>query len=120
MSSLTTNHRLLIDGQLRAATGGATFDNINPTTGQVAGTAPDATAADGEEALSAARRAFDETDWANDVALRVRVLRQLDDASGAGKAGGAMAYENGCGRDGIRIFRKLVGARCDGIEVGWG
>lgn len=80
MSSLTSNHRLLIDGQLRAATGGATFDNINPTTGQVAGTAPNATAADGEEALSAARRAFDETDWANDVALRVRVLRQLDDA----------------------------------------
>ncbi|MSX74467.1 MAG: aldehyde dehydrogenase family protein, partial [Actinobacteria bacterium] len=80
MSSLTSNHRLLIDGHLRAATGGATFDNINPTTGQVAGTAPNATAADGEEALSAARRAFDETDWANDVALRVRVLRQLDDA----------------------------------------
>ena len=47
-------------------------------------------------------------------------LRQLDDASGAGNAGSAMAYEDGCGRDGIRIFRELVGERYDGIDVGWG
>ncbi len=38
-------------------------------------------------------------------------LRKLDDASGTGNAGSAMAYEDGCGRDGIRTFRKLVGAR---------
>jgi len=80
MGSLTSDHRLLIDGQLRAATDGGRFDNINPSTGKVAGTAPDATAADGEQALAAARRAFDETDWASDVSLRVRVLRQLDEA----------------------------------------
>jgi len=71
---------LLVDGELRPATGGATFDNLNPATGQVAGTAPDATAADAAQAVGAARRAFDESDWAYDVALRVRVLRQLDQA----------------------------------------
>lgn len=31
---------LLVDGELRPATGGGTFDNFNPATGQVAGTAP--------------------------------------------------------------------------------
>jgi len=75
-----TPDRLLINGELRAASNAATFDNINPSTGGVAGVAPDATAEDMEAAITSARRAFDETDWANDVAFRVRVLRQLDEA----------------------------------------
>ena len=80
---MTTNGsdlRLLVDGALRPAGGGGVYDNINPATGRIAGSAPDATAADAEEALAAARRAFDESDWSTDLSLRVRVLRQLDDA----------------------------------------
>lgn len=72
--------RLLIDGQLRAAAGGATYDNRSPTTGEVVGQAADASTADMEAALSAARRAFDDSEWATDVSLRVRCLRQLHDA----------------------------------------
>ena len=72
--------KLLIDGDLRVAEDGATYVNINPATAAPAGTAPDASRADAEAALSAARRAFDDTDWSRDVVLRVRVLRQLDDA----------------------------------------
>ncbi len=61
---------LYIDGTLRRAEGDKTYDNICPWTGEVAGQAADASAADVEEAVAAARRAFDETDWSRDHAAR--------------------------------------------------
>ena len=71
---------LLVDGQLRAATGSATFDTIDPSTEEVLGVAADATSADMEAAIDAARRAFDRGGWATDAGLRARCLRQLRDA----------------------------------------
>jgi len=79
-SDVWREERLLVDGVLRAASGGATFDNVNPATEQVIGVAADGTAADMDEAIGAARRAFDDTSWSTDVAFRVRCLRQLTDA----------------------------------------
>lgn len=73
-------HSLLIGGELRPAAGGAVYDNVNPATGAVIGVAPDATAADMDAALAAARAAFDESGWASDAALRARCLRQLQSA----------------------------------------
>jgi hypothetical protein len=49
---------LYIDGN-----GGRTFDVISPWTGEVVGKAADANADDVNAAITAARRAFDETDW---------------------------------------------------------
>jgi aldehyde dehydrogenase (NAD+) len=72
--------RLLIDGELVAAEGGATYDNISPSTEEVLGTAADATIADAERATLAARRAFDTTDWSTNTELRLRSLRQLHQA----------------------------------------
>jgi aldehyde dehydrogenase (NAD+) len=74
------DERLLIDGALVPAAGGATFDNINPATEQVIGVAADGAAADMDAAIGAARWAFDQTSWSTDVAFRVRCLRQLSDA----------------------------------------
>lgn len=71
--------RLLIDGKLVAGSGG-TFPTINPATEEVLGVAADATADDMNSAIAAARRAFDETDWSTDVELRVRCIRQLQQA----------------------------------------
>ena len=71
---------LLIDGRLVPASGGGTYDNVNPATGEVIGVAPDATVEDIDAAIDAARRAFDTTDWSTNVELRVRCLRQLHDA----------------------------------------
>jgi aldehyde dehydrogenase (NAD+) len=71
---------LLIDGKLVPASGGATYENINPATGKVVGVAPDASLDDIELAMAAARRAFDETDWSTDVEFRVRCIRQLQAA----------------------------------------
>lgn len=71
---------LLIDGKLGPASGGGTFETLNPATEEVLGAAADATAADMDAAIGAARRAFDETTWSTDVELRVRCIRQLRDA----------------------------------------
>ena len=72
--------RLLIDGSLRAASDGAAFDIVNPATEDVIGAAPEATPDDVDAAIAAARRAFDDTAWSTDHALRVRCLRQLHQA----------------------------------------
>ena len=53
--------QLLVDGKLRDASGGETFDIINPATEEVIGAAPAATTDDVDAAIGAARRAFDET-----------------------------------------------------------
>ncbi|MGH3563005.1 MAG: aldehyde dehydrogenase family protein, partial [Mycobacterium sp.] len=70
---------LLIDGKLVAGRAG-NFVTINPATEEVLGEAANADAADMDRAITAARRAFDETDWPRNTALRVRCVRQLRDA----------------------------------------
>jgi aldehyde dehydrogenase (NAD+) len=72
--------RLYVDGQLVAAEGGATYENIDPSTEEVLGVAADASPGDVDRAIAAARRAFDETGWSTDVELRARCLRQLHQA----------------------------------------
>jgi acyl-CoA reductase-like NAD-dependent aldehyde dehydrogenase len=68
---------LLIDGGLVPAGGGRTFPSIDPATEAVVGESADATAADAERAIRAARRAFDETDWSTDPKRRAGCLRHL-------------------------------------------
>jgi aldehyde dehydrogenase (NAD+) len=68
---------MLVDGALVEAEGGATFEDVNPATEEVVGRVADASTADMARAIAAARRAFDETDWATDVAFRKRCLEQL-------------------------------------------
>ena len=71
---------MLIDGKLVEATGGRTYDNINPATEAVIGPVADASVDDMDRAIDAARRAFDETDWSTNRALRKACLLQLKDA----------------------------------------
>jgi len=66
--------KLYIDGQLRGASNGATFDVISPWTGEPVGKAADATADDVNAAIAAARRAFDETDWSTNIEKRVALV----------------------------------------------
>jgi acyl-CoA reductase-like NAD-dependent aldehyde dehydrogenase len=72
------DRRLLIDGQL--VTADRTFPSINPATGDIVGHAPDAKVDDAQNAITAARRAFDTTSWSTDIELRVRCLQQLHQA----------------------------------------
>jgi aldehyde dehydrogenase (NAD+) len=78
--TVTGEHRMLIDGELVDAASGATYSNINPATEESLGEVADAGAPDMERAIAAARRSFDESDWANDRELRKRCLRQLHEA----------------------------------------
>ena len=69
------DRRMLIDGRLVEAD--ETFPSINPATEEVVGHAPDATVADAQAAIAAARRAFDTTDWSTNTESRIRCLDQL-------------------------------------------
>ncbi len=70
---------MFIDGAFAESSGG-TFDNINPATEEVLGVAADGATEDMKNAVAAARRAFDRTEWSTDHALRRRCLDQLQQA----------------------------------------
>jgi len=78
--ALNPETRNLIDGALVHAENGKTFANVNPATEEILGSTADSTHADMDRAIAAARRAFDETTWSTDHALRSRCLTQLYDA----------------------------------------
>ena len=80
LQGFTPERRMLIDGQLVEASGGARFDNVNPTDEKVLGEVADGTAEDMRRAIAAARRAFDETSWSTDHQFRKRCLEQLHEA----------------------------------------
>ncbi len=78
--AFTPEIRMLVDGELILADSGKTFDNINPATEEVIGQVADASAAEMQRAIGAARRSFDESDWSTNRALRKRCLEQLHEA----------------------------------------
>ena len=69
--------RLFINGKLVAAASGKTYPNLNPVTEEVIGEVADGGLEDMDKAIAAARRAFDETDWATNHAFRLKCLQQL-------------------------------------------
>ena len=71
--------KLCIDGAMRSAAGNKTFDNIGPWTGDVVGKAADASADDVNDAITAARRAFDKTDWAQQHDYRFQLMKKYRD-----------------------------------------
>ena len=68
---------LYIDGSLRPAEMDRTYDNVGPWTGQIVGQAADASAADVQAAIAAARRAFDTTDWSTSHDKRFALVKKL-------------------------------------------
>jgi aldehyde dehydrogenase (NAD+) len=77
ISTILPEAKLYVDGVLRRAAGAKTFDDIGPWTGEVIGVAADASAADVNEAIAAARRAFDTTDWSTNHAKRFELVKRL-------------------------------------------
>ena len=73
---VTFESRMMIDGKLVDGEAG-TFTNINPANEDVLGEVADASKADMNRAIDAARRAFDNTDWSTTRELRQRGLLQL-------------------------------------------
>jgi aldehyde dehydrogenase (NAD+) len=77
LEKLAPETRNLIDGELVGASDGGTFENIDPATEEVLGTAANGTREDMDRAIAAARRAFDESDWALDPEFRSKCVRQF-------------------------------------------
>lgn len=57
--------KFYIDGEFCEAEGGATFDSVDPSTGEVWAKFPAASAGDVDKAVEAAQRAFENPEWAN-------------------------------------------------------
>ncbi|MBI3784303.1 MAG: aldehyde dehydrogenase family protein, partial [Deltaproteobacteria bacterium] len=80
MASQDKQFKLYIDGAWCDATGGAPFDVVNPASEQVFAKAPNASRADLERAIGAARRAFDAGPWRRTTPKdRATILRRLVD-----------------------------------------
>ena len=72
--------QLFIGGELRAARNGSTFENINPATEELLGVSADANEEDFDNAIAAARSAFDAGQWSTDLDFRLHCLDQLHQA----------------------------------------
>lgn len=109
--------RLYIDGKVRDAAGGKTFDVIGPWTGEVIGKAADASAADVAEAIAAARRAFDTTEWGapENRDERVRLIRKLRGLfeENKGRLAELARFEAGAALGAVAM------AHVDNANVGW-
>jgi len=72
------DYKMLIGGEWVEALSGKTFESINPYTGRVWATAPQAGEEDVHRAVEAARAAFDEGPWGTMTGTgRARLMRRL-------------------------------------------
>jgi acyl-CoA reductase-like NAD-dependent aldehyde dehydrogenase len=77
---MATHTQLLIDGEWTGGSGDTTFETLDPATGEVLGTAVEATSADVDAAVQAAGRAFQDPAWAGMTpAARARLLWKIAD-----------------------------------------
>ena len=74
------DYKMLIGGEWVEARSGKTFESINPYTGRVWATAPEADEEDVDRAVRAAREAFDEGPWGKMTGTeRARLMRRFAD-----------------------------------------
>ncbi len=91
-------YKMLIGGQWVDARSGKTFESINPYTGQVWATLPEADEEDVDAAVRAARQAFDEGPWGRMTGTeRARLMRRLAEllAENAGELAVVETTDNG-------------------------
>ena len=73
-------YKMLIGGEWVDARSGKTFESVNPYTGRVWATAPEADEEDVDTAVRAARKAFDQGPWGKMTGTeRARLMRNLAD-----------------------------------------
>ncbi len=95
--------QIYVDGVLRDAENNARYDDIGPWTGEVIARAPDASAKDMEEAIAAARRAFDGSDWSTNGTLRRSLVKRLCEKlrENRERLGDLSIIEGGAARGGV-------------------
>ena len=99
-------YQLYIDGAWCDAEGGRCFESLNPATGEPWATMPEASEADVDRAVAAAKRAMEEGPWASMTPTqRGKLLRRLGDLV-AERAGDFAEIET---RDTGKIIRETSG-----------
>jgi (Z)-2-((N-methylformamido)methylene)-5-hydroxybutyrolactone dehydrogenase len=94
----TESFSMFIDGAWRESSDGGTFETVNPVTGETWARVPLGTAQDVDDAVRAARRAFEEGPWSRSTPLqRAGLLRKLGELIGANaeELARAQIQENG-------------------------
>ncbi|MBX6359855.1 aldehyde dehydrogenase family protein [Pseudacidobacterium ailaaui] len=77
---IAQKHRMYVDGKFVQAASGKTFPVYNPATGEIIAHVPEAESQDVDQAVHAARRAFDEGPWARmSASERGRLIWKLAD-----------------------------------------
>jgi aldehyde dehydrogenase (NAD+) len=109
--------KLYIDGVIRPAAGGKTYEVVGPWTGEVVTKAADASPADVEEAIAAARRAFDQTDWSTNHALRLKLVSKLRDLIKANQTRFSDAARHEAGSAMGAVFMAQVNNALDGMDA---
>lgn len=91
------DYQMLIGGRFRGAAGGAQLDAVDPFAGERIGSIPDASTDDVDEAVAAARLAFDEGWAATPGVERARLMTRLADLIDArsGEIGMLETSDNG-------------------------
>ncbi|HKU43448.1 MAG TPA: aldehyde dehydrogenase family protein [Polyangiales bacterium] len=123
-----THFKMLIGGELVDASDGARRESIDPGSGAVVGTCPQATARDAEQAIEAASTAFERGPWRGmDPSERARILMDLSDRIAekateigtleARDSGGLLRRTIGDVHMGARLIRNL--ARVAQDEFPW-
>ena len=75
---ITPRTEIFIDGDFRASASGATFDSVNPATGELIAPVSSADAADVDAAVASARAVFEAGSWSRTSAThRKKVLQRL-------------------------------------------
>jgi len=100
------NYEMLIGGQWKPATGGRTFESIDPFTRNAWARVPSAGAPDLDAAVAAARKAFEEGEWARATpAFRAKCLRKLGQLleEGSDELASVQVLENG------KVVREVLG-----------
>lgn len=105
---------LLINGELKRAASGATYPVLSPWTEEVLGVAADTGTADLENAIAAARKAFDESDWSVNVDLRKQSLSRYAKLLQKNRDRFAAIARDEVGAAGIPVY----GPQCDGPLAG--
>jgi aldehyde dehydrogenase (NAD+) len=101
-----SHFKMLIGGELVDASDGARRESIDPGSGEVVGTCPQATARDAEQAIEAASMAFERGPWRRmPPAERARIMMDLSDriAERATELGMLEARDSG------GLFRRTIG-----------
>jgi aldehyde dehydrogenase (NAD+) len=116
--------QLLVDGVWRGAASGETWTHHHPATGEEIGSFPVAGVSDVDDAVRAARRAFDDGRWSNARATtRIQALRRYADLlrEHADELRGLQALDNGVPLSFAPIYATGVTAAADVVDhhAGW-